>query len=340
LAYRLLEISSEPFAEEQERQQKMDRELSTFVKQRIFDQLFPIDPTTGRIKEPSYTDAEGKSIIFDFGPDNLLQLMLAHSSPLWFVQTHQVASATQPITFVGLNGSKIPDEFVEEVQKQIPTFRPTDLVLSEVEPRIVVKQYDPMYSLASLANIVDYENFYKNCDRKQNPMHTDIRFIAEPNPYLQWLSYKSPEPPRLKLCTRGHDITRALNEIRQFCPDCFRDGIRTFIVPGKCMCPKCNKVIEEGSRKCPECLAILEQKKIYCVGCLAQAKPNPEIIQLPKDEHGPVNCPSCGSLWSNTCPYCSASLQRPTVCTKGSDRCIFESPPIALCNSCSCPISP
>lgn len=340
LAYRLLEISAEPFAEPRERAEKMEQELRNFVKQRIFDRLFPIDPGTGRIKEPSYTDADGKSIIFDFGPENLLQLMLAHSSPLWFVQTHQVASATQPVTFVGLNGSKTPDELVEEVQKQIPTFRPTDLVLSDVEPRIVVKQYDPMYSLASLANIVDYENFYKNTDKKQNPMHTDIKFVSEPNPFIQWLSYKSPEPPRLKLCTRGHDVTRALNELRQFCPDCFRDGIKTFIVPGKTMCPKCTKVIEEGSRKCPECLAILEQKKIYCLGCMTLGKPNPEVIQTPQGERGPVNCPSCGSLWSNTCPYCSAPLERPTVCTKGSDRCIFDSPPIALCNSCSCPVSP
>ncbi len=340
LSFRLLEISSEPFADDQIRIEKMQSELNAFVKQRVFDQLFPVDPTTGRIKEPSYTDSEGKSIIFDFGPDNLLHLMLAHSSPLWFVQTHQVASATSPITFIGLNGTKVPDGFVEEVQKTISTFRPSDLVLSDAEPRIVVKQYDPMYSLASLATIVDYENFYRATDRKQNPLHTDIRFAAEPNAYLQWLSYKSVEPPRLKLCTRGHDITRALSELRQFCPDCFRDGTKTFIVQGKVMCPKCTKVIEEGSRKCPECLSILEVKKVYCLGCMASGKSHPEVISIPPNEHGPVNCPACGSLWSSSCPYCSAPLERSTVCTKGADRCIFDSPPIALCNTCSCPVTP
>ncbi len=340
IAYRLLEISSDKSLDDAARLEKIRTELVSFVRQRLFDQLFPVDTATGRIKEPDYTDADGRSIIFDFGPDNLLSLMVAHSSPLWFVQTHQVASATSQITFVGLNGTKIPEGLVEEMQKQIPTFRPTDLVLSDVEPRIVVKQFDPLYSLASLANIVDYENFYKATDRKLNPMHTDQRFMPEPNPYLQWLSYKSPEAPRLKLCSRGHDISRALNELRQYCPDCFRDGIKTFIVPGKMMCRACSKVIDEGSRKCPECLSILEQKKTQCPGCLAQGRQKPETIIVNKDDAGPVNCPACGSLWSNSCPYCNAPLERPTVCTRGSDRCIFDSPPIVSCFSCLCPVTP
>jgi hypothetical protein len=340
IAYRLLEISSDTTLDENARHEKLRQTLKSFVKERIYDQLFPIDPATGRVKEPNYTDAEGRSIIFDFGPENLLQLMLAHSSPLWFVQTHQVASATSPITFAGLNGTKTPEGLIEEIQKQVPTFRPTDVVLSDVEPRIVIKQYDPLYSLASLANILDYENFYRNTDRKQNPMHTDIRFVPEPNPYLQWLSYKTPEAQNLKLCARGHDVSRALNELRQFCPDCFRDGIKTFIVPGKMQCPKCTKIIEDGSRKCPECLAILEQKKTHCPGCVAQGRQNPENVKLTGNESQPVNCPTCGSLWSNNCPYCNAALERPTICTKGSDRCIFESPPIVLCNACNCPLTP
>ena len=340
ISFRLFELSSDTTLDENTRMEKIKEELQSFVRQRVFDQLFPIDPATGRRKEPTYTDAEGRSIIFDFGPQNLLDLMMAHSSPLWFVQTHQVASATSQVTFVGLNGTKTPENLVEEIQRQLPTFRPTDLVLSDSEPRIVVKQYDPLYSLASLASIVDYENFYKTTDRKQNPMHTDVKFVAEPNPYLQWLSYKSPEAQNLKLCSRGHDVSRALNELRQYCPDCFRDGIKTFIVPGKMMCPGCNKVIEAGSRKCPECLVILEQKKTYCPGCLNQGRQNPETVVVPKDAIGPVNCPACGSLWTNSCPYCNAPLERSTICTKGSDRCIFDSPPIALCNACSCPVTP
>lgn len=341
LSYRLLEIEADPDINSAAKPEKQKQELANFVSQRIFDELFPIDPATGRWKEPTYADSDGKSIIFEFAPENLMQLMMAHSSPLWFVQTHQVASATSPICFLGLNGTKVPDKLMEEMQKAIPSFRPTDVVLSDVEPRIVVKQYDPLYSLASLTSIIDYETFYKNTDRKLNPMHTDVRFVAEPNPYLQWLSYKQPEPPAMKLCARGHDCTRAVNELRQFCPDCFRVGIKTFIVPGKIVCPSCTKVIEEGSRKCPECLAILEQKKQYCPGCMAEGRPKPEIVNVPKEGvPGGVSCNLCGSLWSDTCPYCMAPLEKLTLCTKGSDRCIFDTPPIVLCHACSCPVTP
>jgi hypothetical protein len=340
ISYRLLEICGDQALDDNARLTKLRNTLQSFVKERIFDQLFPIDSATGRIKEPNYADADGRSIIFDFGPENLLQLMLAHSSPLWFVQTHQVASATSPITFIGLNGTKTPDGLVEQIQKEVPTFRPTDVVLSDVEARIVLKQYDPLYSLASLANILDYENFYKNTDRKQNPMHTDLRFASEPNPYLQWLSYATPVTEELKTCARGHDVTRALAEFRQYCPDCFRDGIKSFIVPGKMMCSKCNKVIEAGSRKCPECLSLLDEKKTQCAGCIAQGRQHPETVKLTGTERQPVNCPQCGALWSDNCPYCNAKLERATVCTKGSDRCIFETPPITLCAACNCPLTP
>lgn len=339
IASRLMEIGADSTLDDVARLEKIKKTLVTFVRQRIFDQLFPVDPATGRAREPNYTDSEGRSIIFEFGPENLLPLMVAHSSPLWFVQTHQVGSATSPVMFVGVNGTRIPEHLVEAMQKQNPNFRPTDLVLSDVEPRIVVKQFDPLYSLASLANIVDYENFYKTTDRQMNPMHTDLRFTSEPNPYLQWLSYK-PAVQHLKLCSRGHDITRSLHEGKQFCPDCAHEGIRTYIVPGKLMCPYCGKVIDEGSRKCPECLAILEQKKVQCPGCIAQGKDKPELVTVRKGETEPVYCPQCGSLWTDSCPYCNAPLERPTVCTRGSDRCIFESPPIILCQSCNCPVTP
>ncbi|MBX9722369.1 MAG: macro domain-containing protein, partial [Candidatus Obscuribacterales bacterium] len=168
-------------------------QVKSFVRKHFYDKLFPLDPATGRRKEPSYTNPEGKSLLLDFAGDNLMQLLVAHSTPLWYVQTHKLGSASQPIAFVGLNGTKIPDNVVDMLKKQIPTFRPTDIVLSDSEARILVKQYDPLYSLASMVSITDYENYYKNTDRKFNPMHTDVKFANEPNPYLQWLSYKSPQ---------------------------------------------------------------------------------------------------------------------------------------------------
>lgn len=88
----------------------------------------------------------------------------------------------------------------------------------------MVKQYDPLYSLASLVSIIDYENYYRDTDRKMNPMHTDIRFASEPNPFLQYLSYRTLESSPLKICERWHDITRALNESRQYCPPLFTRG--------------------------------------------------------------------------------------------------------------------
>jgi hypothetical protein len=241
-----------------------------------------------------------------------------------------------------LNGTKVPSGLVAELQKHIPTFRTTDIVLSDAEPRIVVKQYDPLYSLASLVSIIDYENYYKDTDRKMNPMHTDIRFASEPNPFLQHLSYRTPEPPPLKICQRGHDITRALNESRQYCPHCSREGVKTFIVPGKIMCPRCNKVIDKGNRKCPECSALLEPRRAKCPGCITQGREEPEMMIIPEgaEREAVTSCHACGSIWANLCPYCNTPLENPTMCTKGSDRCIFESPPIVLCNSCTCPVTP
>lgn len=78
------------------------------MHEQLVGQLYSTDPSTGRLREPNYVEADGRSICFDFAPDNLLALMLAHSSPMWFVQTHQLGPATQPITFVGLNGTKVP----------------------------------------------------------------------------------------------------------------------------------------------------------------------------------------------------------------------------------------
>ena len=142
-------------------------------------------------KEPKYTNADGRTTLLDFSQDNLLSLMTTHSAPLWFVQTHQIGSASSPITFVGLNGIKVPEGVVSNLQEQIPNFRTTDIVLSDAEPRIVVKQYDPLYSLASMVSIIDYENYYRNTDRRMNPMHTDVKFAAEPNPIFSGYRIKS-----------------------------------------------------------------------------------------------------------------------------------------------------
>ncbi|MGH9551263.1 MAG: hypothetical protein ACRD3W_17905, partial [Terriglobales bacterium] len=222
----------------------------------------------------------------------------------------------------------------------------------------------PLYALASLGAIGDYENYYRNTDRRLNPMHTDVKFVAEPNPYLQWLSYKSPERDTVKICPRGHDITEALADNAQFCPTCSNSGVKTLIVPHKMLCPKCQNIIDEQSRKCPECSAIIAgiedrkaqertlpmpkagQKEELCPGCITLGRSNPEVMVI-KGANGQQSgvskksfCPSCGSAWANLCPYCSAALENPTVCTKGSDRCIFESPPIVLCQNCSCPVTP
>ena len=257
-----------------------------------------------------------------------------------------------------MNGIKIPETVVEDLQEQIPNFRTTDIVLSDVEPRVVVKQYDPLYSLASMNGIADYENYYKNTDRKLNPMHTDVKFVIEPNPYLQWLSYVVPVDETIKVCPIGHDITAALADDAQFCPTCSKSGIKTLIVPNKMLCPKCQHIIDKGSRKCPECSSLIiedkkaqektwplprDSKKELCPGCVTLEREHPETMVLKTGaEAGGAKsyCPSCGSAWANLCPYCAAPLEKPTLCTKGSDRCIFEGPPIVLCSSCSCPVTP
>lgn len=341
------------------KKQKVEEMIRTFVKEKLFDKLFPTDAQSGMIKEPLYTNSEGRSLLLDFANDNLLPLMIAHSSPLWSVQTHQIGSASSPVTFVGLNGIKIPEKVVEDLQEQIPNFRTTDIVLSDAEPRVVVKQYDPLYSLASMNGIADYENYYKNTDRKMNPMHTDVKFVTEPNPYLQWLSYETPEDDTVKTCPVGHDITAALADDAKFCPACSNAGVKTLIVPNKMLCPSCQQIIDQGSRKCPECSALVVQdkkaqektwplqrgdaKKELCPGCVTLGREHPETMVLKTgSEAGGAKsfCPSCGSAWANLCPYCSAPLEKPTLCTKGSDRCIFEGPPIVLCASCSCPVTP
>lgn len=358
LAGKLFAMQLDKTIDADSKKQKVEEMVRTFVKEKLFDKLFPTDAQSGMIKEPLYTNSDGRSLLLDFANDNLLPLMIAHSSPLWSVQTHQIGSASSPVTFVGLNGIKIPEKVVEDLQEQIPNFRTTDIVLSDAEPRVVVKQYDPLYSLASMNGIADYENYYRNTDRKMNPMHTDVKFVIEPNPYLQWLSYAVPEDTTVKTCPVGHDITAALADDAKFCPACSKAGMKTLIVPGKMLCPKCQHIIDEGSRKCPECSALVledkkaqektwplqrETKKELCPGCVTLHREHPEtmVLKIGSEAGGAKSyCPSCGSVWANLCPYCSAPLEKPTVCTKGSDRCIFEGPPIVLCTTCSCPVTP
>jgi len=360
LSYKLLQIQFDESLTDQVRKEKIESGLREFVRTKILPKIFTIDPATGKWKEPHYTTADGKSLLLDFGAENLLALMVQHSIPLWFVQTHQIGSASQPVTFLGLNGTRLPENIVEEVQKLIPNFRTTDIVLSDVEPRVVVKQYDPLYSLASYATIGDYENYYKNTDRKLNPMHTDAKFVPEPNPYLQWLTYKSPDRVTIKVCDRGHDIS-SVDDDTQFCPHCSLDGVKTLIVKGKMLCPLCSAIIDKGSRKCPDCRGLIEgqeekaaqrktippgtvidPKKVLCPGCVTLGKDNPEtmVVKQGKDSTGKTFCPSCGSVWTNLCPYCGAALEKLTMCTKGSDSCIFESPEILLCADCNCPVTP
>ncbi|HEY9787595.1 MAG TPA: tubulin-like doman-containing protein [Candidatus Obscuribacterales bacterium] len=362
LSHQLMQIQFDTTTSDQVKKDKIETAVREFVRKKIIPRVFTIDPVSGKYKEPSYTTSDGRSLLLDFAQDNLLSLMVAHSSPLWFVQTHQIGSASQPVTFVGLNGIRLPENLVEQVQKIIPNFRTTDIVLSDAEPRIVVKQYDPLYSLASLASIGDYENYYRNTDRKLNPMHTDHKFVAEPNPYLQWLSYRAPDRVSVKTCDRGHDIT-GVDSDTQYCPQCSHEGNKTLIVPGKMLCPMCSQVIDKGSRKCPECRGILEgredkaaqsktippqgqagegkKEQNLCPGCVTLGKGEPEVMVAKSTRGGGKTfCPSCGSMWTDLCPYCSTALEKLTMCTKGSDSCIFESPTIVLCSACNCPVTP
>lgn len=361
LSYDLLQIQFDREMSDQVKRGKLETSIKDFVRNKVMPRVFQIDAETGKIKDPEYTTSDGRSILLDFAQDNLIPLMTSHSSPLWHVQTHQIGSASQPITFVGLNGTRIPEELVEHLQKVIPNFRTTDIVLSDVEPRIVVKQYDPLYSLASLTTMIDYENYYKNTDRKLNPMHTDVKFVPEPNPYLQWLSYIAPVRVTVKVCDRGHDIS-FVDSDTQFCPQCSHDGAKTLIVEGKMLCPLCSQIIDKGSRKCPECRGIVEgrddkaqaaqrktgqiqtetdKEKNLCPGCVTLEKDSPETMIVKSGKNGGKTfCPGCGAVWTDICPYCSTRLEKLTMCTKGSDSCIFESPPIVLCSHCECPVTP
>ncbi len=354
LAIPLLDIQLDNKLSAEEKQTKIREHVKEFVKTKVFDKHFPAD-ASGTVKEPRYTSPDGRSLLLDFAPENLLAMMIANSTPLWSVKTHQVGSASQMITFVALNGTQLPEHIVDELEKQIPGFRVTDIVLSDVEPRVLIKQYDPLYSLASYDGIIDYENYYKNTDRISNPMHTDIKFSIEPNPYIQWLTYET-KKVEVQLCSKGHDISDALRRGLQFCPACSHVGFKNLIIPDKMVCPLCQQIIDRGSRKCPECSGIIEARtatpqervlsgnqEVLCPGCVTLARKNPERMVLRnggKDKGVQAFCPSCGSVWADLCPYCSAALEKSTVCTKGSDRCIFESPPIVLCYACHCPVTP
>lgn len=353
LGMRLVELQLNKSIPADEKKQKIVEMIEKFVNDKVFDQKFPVNPITGRIDEPRYTTPDGRSLLLDFAQGNLLNLMIAHSSPLWSVKTHQIGSASQQITFVGLNGSKIPETVVDELRKEIPGFRPTDVVLSDAEPRILIKQYDPLYSLASYDGIVDYENYYRNTDRVSNPMHTDRKFSVEPNPYMQWLSYDTPDKEAVELCSKGHDVSDALRRDLQFCPHCSTQGLKNLIVKNKIVCPLCQAIVDKGNRKCPECAGLIEGHRgapehkhdtgfdVPCPGCVTLGKPNPENIVIgSKGGRVKTFCTCCGSAWADMCPYCAAELEKPTLCTKGSDRCIFESPPIVQCHCCRCPVTP
>ncbi|MBX9690739.1 MAG: hypothetical protein K2Z81_00030, partial [Cyanobacteria bacterium] len=350
----LVDIQFDKHLDTEKKREKIVSTLNEFVSARIFSRVFPGIEDGGIIDEPTYTTADGRSLLLEFAPTNLLTNMIAASAPLWSVKTHQIGSASQPITFVGLNGIQLPEKVIDELQRQIPEFRATDIVLCNNEPRVLVKQYDPLYSLASLENIIDYENYYRNSDRTLNPMHTDLKFATEPNPFLQWLSYESTRKVEIQSCSKGHDISDALRRGRQFCDYCSKNGIKNLIVPDKKLCPMCQHIIDKDSRKCPECGGIVENHKATggqavrltgenadCPGCITMGRSQPEKMLVDPHSSGVKKfCPSCGSVWGCLCPYCAAVLEKPTVCTKGSDRCIFESPPILLCAGCSCPVTP
>lgn len=354
LGQQLVDVQFDSTVSSAEKTEKIEEMISQYVETRVFDELFPTDKRSGKLLEPSYTNQEGKSLLLDFAQSNLLSTMIASSCPLWNVKTHQIGSASQPITFVGLNGTQIPENVVDELQKQIPGFRTTDIVLSENEPRVLVKQYDPLYSLASLSSIADYENYYRNTDRALNPMHTDKKFATEPNPYLQWLSYESPKKIEVAVCSKGHDIVDALRRDKQFCPHCSKNGFKNLIIQDKMLCPMCQEIIDKDSRKCHACGGIIEQLKgqgatartvgedVDCPGCVTMGHSKPEKMVMHDGQVTGANsfCPGCGSAWADLCPYCATDLEKVTVCTKGSDRCIFESPPIVLCFGCSCPVTP
>lgn len=355
LGHPLVDIQLDKSLSIEKKKEKVASLVKDFVRTGIFEKLFPTDPRTGQIKEPKYTTSDGRSLLLDFASDNLMSTMVASSVPLWSVKTHQIGSASQPITFVAINGTQLPENIVDEIQKQIPGFRPTDIVLSDTEPRILVKQYDPLYSLASYDAIIDYENYYRNTDRTLNPMHTDKKFAQEPNAFLQWLSYETPKKVEIDMCSKGHDITEALRRDMQFCPQCSNNGLKNLIVRGKIVCPMCQGIIDRDSRKCPDCGGIVESHKAVaeqqarlasgehlCPGCVSLGREKPEkmVIRAGEEASAKTFCPSCGSAWADMCPYCGANLEKSTMCTKGSDRCIFESPPILLCYGCSCPCTP
>lgn len=345
LGTRLLDIALDEKVPPASKREKFIEELNNFTVNWIFNALFPPDSYTKKLRAPSYQSADGKSIIFKFAPPNLLSLMASHSSPLWMVQTHQVGSATSPMYFVGLNGKNIPEELVIDIQKHVSSsFKASDITASDEaygDVRVVIKQYDPLYSLASLENITDYENAYRNTDRSTNPLHTDKRFIAEPNPFVKWLTYQAPPPAPLKVCDRGHDIEEALRERREYCPYCDLEGHSTFIVPGKKLCPN-KHVIAKDNLKCPECGHLFRSPRTNCWGCVTLKKDpvtKVEFLDTNRSQAKEPYCPVCHSLWDNRCPYCESKLDNLTVCTRG-ETCVDENPVILLCTNCDCPVKP
>ena len=343
LGYGLLEIALDASLTADQKRERILEATHSFVEQRLFNQLFPMDAGTGKLRAPRYTTDDGKSILFKFAPQNMLQLMGKHSSPLWSVQTHQVASATSPMQFLSLNGTSATEGLLNDLQAHIaPSFKATDIVLSGDEARLLIKQYDLLYSLASLENLQDYENRYQATDRSENPLHTDIRFMAEPNPYLQGLTYQAPPPPPVPVCKEGHDIEEALGEGREYCPYCATAGKKTYIVPGKKLCPECNQAIPEDSLRCPIDGYKFILPKLKCWGCQTLGKTPVRVVEYkdverkhPKESF----CPTCNSQWANQCPYCHAALDNLTMCTR-TEECINDDRVILQCANCECPVRP